>query len=628
MPPKTRALGKSALLRQPSSVLNASWHRAFVEEDDCIIELAPFKGKPCLPTKEEALLLYYFCRNSERMKRFKKETIAQYVVGEVTKLWKMANIPTKTNINMECGLLKMVSRRDKLIKNLGRKGSKEKEKREAFAKDLKRLWDVASQQAEELLKKDRLIGAKARNEDLDFLRDQRGPRKASIGAADAEYADTVSRKMYRTQGEEERKKKESERKRQASLPKCQGGLNADDEFGENQAEYERDEDFQPRAKTRKSDTVTVEVPKKIFDDSNVVAMLDRTKVSSRTALCVVAAVLKTANADLNDFSTSQSTLRRTRDRQREATAAAVMQDFIAHVPRACALHWDGKLVGNVVGTKDERLAVLVSGSPDLIEGKLLAIPTLSDENGKATSSGLAQAEATQELIEELGLKDNLAALVFDTTGSNTGCHRGAATRLRQWLGNPLLMLGCRHHIGELIAKAVWHALFEEDLSPENRLFHEFKQRWAELDTSAEVPVKRLDQTIRSRTLAELKDSAIDALNASLKQKSRAGALPRDDYREVAEVCLALLGEIPPRGRVTWLKPGATHKARFLNFSIFACKRYLFSDQIGYDKDTVASLQRVANFLCLIYVPYYLQAGHGADATVNDLKLYHQLFFYR
>ena len=41
-------------------------------------------------------------------------------------------------------------------------------------------------------------------------------------------------------------------------------------------------------------------------------------------------------------------------------------------------------------------------------------------------------------------------------------------------------------------------------------------------------------------------------------KNKNGELPRDDYRQLAETSLLLLGGTPPGG-IVWKKPGAVHK---------------------------------------------------------------------
>ena len=61
-----------------------------------------------------------------------------------------------------------------------------------------------------------------------------------------------------------------------------------------------------------------------------------------------------------------------------------------------------------------------------------------------------------ELLKEWQIDHKIIGLLFDTTASNTGVHRGAAILLEQELTTPqydnprLLLLGCRHHVDELL----------------------------------------------------------------------------------------------------------------------------------------------------------------------------------
>ena len=310
------------------------------------------------------------------------------------------------------------------------------------------------------------------------------------------------------------------------------------------------------------------------------------------------------------------------------TAEGIFEEFLLNKPADAVLHFDGKLVDNFFGSKDEKLAILVSGRPDYIEGKLLSVPSLCDEDGDPTSTGIAQADACWEQIQKYQLQDNIVGVTFDTTASITGCHKGALKLIEEKLGRAVLHFGCRHHFPELIARGVWYEIFDEDLSPDNMWFVEFKRGWSDLDTSKDAPFKKLDQVIRSRHLSDLKEEAIQSYKEVLTHENRKGLLPRDDYKEVAVLALALLGETPPGGFNSWLKPGATHKARFLNYAIYTMKMYMFSDQMGYSMEVVNALQRMASFISLIYAAFFLKASQGADAPANDLNLYRQLFIYK
>ena len=97
---------------------------------------------------------------------------------------------------------------------------------------------------------------------------------------------------------------------------------------------------------------------------------------------------------------------------------------------------------------------------------MLSVSQLFNEEGKPTSTGAAQAEAVMEQIKSWKLADYIRAFVYDTTASNTGCRKGCCVRLRKELGRACFCFGCRHHVCELVAKAVWYSMFQLDLSPE------------------------------------------------------------------------------------------------------------------------------------------------------------------
>ena len=106
-------------------------------------------------------------------------------------------------------------------------------------------------------------------------------------------------------------------------------------------------------------------------------------------------------------------------------------------------------------------------------------------------------------------------------------------------------------MSELIVKACWYCIFEADLSPDCKFFAGIKDEWGSFDTSseAEILTLQLDES-------EKKDS-VDFYRELLVRKDRRNQMTvRDDYRELAECALILLGEMLPSGKIGWRKPGA------------------------------------------------------------------------
>lgn len=91
--------------------------------------------------------------------------------------------------------------------------------------------------------------------------------------------------------------------------------------------------------------------------------------------------------------------------------------------------------------------------------------------------------------------------------------------------------------------------------------------------------------------------------------------------------LMLLGTTPVRG-AHWLKPGATHHARWMPSILYPAKMFAFNTRAGYDRDMVEKLEALCMFNALFYVEKWLRSSVGVDAPFNDLQLWHSLNDYR
>ena len=126
-----------------------------------------------------------------------------------------------------------------------------------------------------------------------------------------------------------------------------------------------------------------------------------------------------------------------------------------------------------------------------------------------------------------------------------------------------------------------------------------------------------------------RQEALDFYTYLLLRKDKRNEMAvRDDYRELAECAMIVLGECPPSGKIVWRKPGACHKARFCAFRIYSMKALAFSKQLDLDEDTVDSLRQFCRFTTTIYIPHFLSSSIGRDSTVNDLLLLKKLMEYR
>lgn len=105
-------------------------------------------------------------------------------------------------------------------------------------------------------------------------------------------------------------------------------------------------------------------------------------------------------------------------------------------------------------------------------------------------------------------------------------------------------------------KACWYTLFQQDLPPECKFFCEVGNMWPTIDTEGHIT--RLEDTFTF-----CKQEALNYLRTVLTMRTvRNEYLVRDDYRELAETAMVLMGEKPPGDRMVWKKPGPRHKARY------------------------------------------------------------------
>ena len=490
MPPKTKPVAKT-VLGQASSVLTDEFFQ-YVQLGDTSDDsaLLPFKGPLQLPTVEQVVKLFFFLKEQVGLRNSKvsQDDIAKRVSKYIGKYWTMAGFMTMSETSIRKKILKEVENYQKINKNKNRVSQTESEKRQIYLESVKKLFDIAAPNLEEKLVKDRLLdkddentlyrakdGYTRKTEDISFLEDQRGERKMVMGERDKTYEKRKENSYSKKVGKGDSTKSKVSKNIDEEVVEVEpdNALCENDDDG-------KDSDFINNKVTGKERTILVELPRDIMNNNEVCSMLDRTATTSRNAVGIVSSILKSGKIDgqsvnLDEFSLSHTTLHRKRVNSRTVVMEKAMQEFKDRKPKYPALHWDGAMMKDITGSLQENESILVSGAPHYVEGKLLSVTKLIDEEGKPTSTGEAQASAVLEQIQAWDIEADIVAFVFDTTASNTGRKKGATVRLQQILGRPVFFLGCRHHISELVVKAVWYSVFEEDLSPENKFFSEIKE---------------------------------------------------------------------------------------------------------------------------------------------------------
>ncbi|KAK4024350.1 hypothetical protein OUZ56_009768 [Daphnia magna] len=323
-----------------------------------------------------------------------------------------------------------------------------------------------------------------------------------------------------------------------------------------------------RTSTPRQSSVSIEIPvRTLLKDTSMVT--DRCQISIRSQLAIASKIITLGGGNLSDISISKSTAHRQRKRKREEAAKEIYNDWMKNKPPFLVVHWDSKLIVKQQGQSNERVSILVSGKPYLDTPKLLGVPIISD------STGLSQKNAVSDLLSTWKITESVIGLVFDTTASNTGIHRGCATLLEKELGRAIMWLACRHHIYELHVKHVWAAVIGEANSPIEPLMKRFQQDWNDLDRGTEgLCLFEWDGDEESDTFQQASKVLKWGENHLM-----ACSFPREDYRELIELTVVYLGgKVPPPRIFNLRKPGAHHRARFMHIAIYALKMQLMSER--------------------------------------------------
>lgn len=353
-----------------------------------------------------------------------------------------------------------------------------------------------------------------------------------------------------------------------------------------------------------------------------------TKTSSRHELKIWTTLIKRGGGDMNNVSLSVSTI----GRQRRSEVLKSANDIRENVKKYAGsetehdfvvIHFDGKVIHYITGDTDDRLAICMS-VPNFIPGQFLASPGMP--NGK----GATMCDRISKVVVEFGLSSKVEALVFDTTASNTGVHRGATTLFEKSLQRAILWLACRHHIAELFVKHANDTVRGESKAPEDPLFSRFRKVFSFIDVEAKEVWEWPD------TNDWRHERATDVLTWA-ENHMELGTWPREDYRELLELTVIFLGGVVKRTQhgsfniisTPIRKPGACHRARFMAHCLYILKIFLFRAQFDeLTPEQASQISILAEYIALIHVPYFLKTPLSVSAPRQDRELWVDLISYK
>ncbi|KAK0053559.1 hypothetical protein Bpfe_017019 [Biomphalaria pfeifferi] len=387
------------------------------------------------------------------------------------------------------------------------------------------------------------------------------------------------------------------------------------------SESEEDEEYQPTQTqpcTPTTSTSTDSTPgassskkkvKNIFQSPEVVGALDRVCLPDRGAVFVAGAVAQALGHDISEITLSRSSIRRSRIKERQRAAAMDEKEFSLAGP--LLLHWDGKILPDIDGSKEnvDRIAVIVTGNG---QEKLLGIPKMDRGTGEA------QVNACIEVIEKWNLRSQIKGLVFDTTASNTGLHKGACVGIEEALGTEMVWIACRHHVMEVVLSNVFKSLFGPTEGPSTALFQRFQKQWPSMNQDAYSTAS--DELFQDPILKNMRQEMLVYLPGALEKKH-----PRDDYQEFLRLSFWFLGG--HKDKEKFRAPGPTHHARWMAKAIYALKIFLFKTLFKLTVRESQNITHLALFVSLVYVKQWNEAPLAIRAPLNDIEFLSNLKTY-
>ncbi|KZS06415.1 Cc8K15.2-like protein, partial [Daphnia magna] len=203
-------------------------------------------------------------------------------------------------------------------------------------------------------------------------------------------------------------------------------------------------------------------------------------ISVRKQLLVQSPIINSVGESVNSFSLSVSSVWRQRAAERKLKAKEVKESYLRNKPKYTTVLWDSKLIKLVSGEKEERVAILVSSASS--GPKIIGIPSVAD------LTGISQKNSLIAILDDWQIKQDVVALVFDTTGSDTGIRNCCVSLIEKDMNRPVFWLACRHHItvrfndfflgGDVMCKlrkpgALHHARFISDSVYFSTLYTQF-----------------------------------------------------------------------------------------------------------------------------------------------------------
>ena len=367
----------------------------------------------------------------------------------------------------------------------------------------------------------------------------------------------------------------------------------------------RDKDFNFRERQRRTKKLDVMGP--------VSATADRLGLSVRARTVMAAAVANTLGVDINMTNISKSAAWERTQKERIKISSSIKDNF--QKPERLVVQWDGKIVKEKGSKLSNRVCVYVTGVENEDFRKLLGVPETVD------GTGMAESELVKNLLMEWDIKEEVSAMVFDTTSSNTGADIGACKCLEVWLDKPVLWLACRHHVHELHLKRFIQDITGQTKDPGVALFRRLKSEWYSL----EIDYTNLNKFDYSSVPDWMQEEAKSVLAWAMKELDKK-TWPRADYQELLKLTIICLG-----GEIAdfqFMLPGPDHHARFMSKNLYFLKIKLLLRMFRLSEEEKVQVEEICTFILIFYVKSWFQSPLPTAAARNDLSFMVNIMKYR
>ena len=574
-----------------------------------------------LPTQEQVLLSYMARMDQQPEGKKCQRTVINAIIDNITKLFKMANIPLKDVSVISKDILNL----NKTYQNVNKK--KNPARIAEFQKQLTstmQFWPRGTLQKMEKKAESHLtpmVEKVSLEEDIKFLKSMMSDRSASCSSKDIKHAERANTRLAKeVQGMKRQEEYES------SSSKLKSPCTLFEEEEEEVCEDEGHGMFTPppvkRSHKRTVKTgLTLEITPDFLRSPLLQQRAQRCGITPTALAATFEAFIESQGGDTSKVNLSHSQAYRYGSQSADTISTRIKQDWTP--PSKGVIHWDGKLMDTLDHSEiEDRLPILISG---IGGAKLLGVPALPHKS--IEKKGNLISAATLKLLTEWKCADSVIGMVFDTTSANTGHLTGGCVSIQRDLGRPLLWLACRHHVGEVVLDQVWTDLnIETSKSPEVTVFSRFKANWERISYN---DIDNLSLATIPPEFQQKREDLISQCQLLLQQ-----SFVRCDYRELVQLSVLYLSGQPEEG-FRFYRPGALHKARWMAKLIYSIKMVLLAGKISdelksgavFASGQLEKIQRFVHFSIFVYVPWWMACPVASAAPRNDMMLWNTCYQY-